>query len=1445
MTATVEPESVVSGHYRGLPVLSRDNFPDWEIQVIAFLTGAADHVRVIERRHGANNTLVDPAAPTDANELTRWNASEREAMGVIMSTACKAHRELILRHRDAGKPVFQLWTKICSLYQSRDAAHRHEAWLEFLACRKAPDELYSAYGARVEAAYAKIERITPSNQTAAERAAELTLFALLSGLSFDDPIRQSLTTQRDLTLDEANKAFVRYDTAKKIHLADAESANATRSMCCWKCDSPDHLSNACPHAGAVKDLIAKRNAASRSGSSSGGRNRRGKSQSSSSAAPAAASTAAAPAAPAAPATPPPTASPVLEASAGVATIFLTSVSGVADQWLCDSGASCSMSGHRQAFYELRGDRRPVRLADGMVVYSEGVGSVRFVSSCGHSVVIHDVLFVPRLTTSLFSANKFAREHRHTHLEVLEYPERKWINRQTNCVEFTATIRADNLAYLNWRVDSGFESANVSFEDLHARLNHIPYPYLRRLIRDGSLDGVPAHIAGPHPDGTFCEDCVNGKLTRAPHSKPAARAEEPLARVYTDVHGPVPIRSRHGNIYWVTFIDDHSRFPAVYFIRAKSDVFAAFKRYKAWAENMTGRRIRVLRDDKGGEYISADLDRFLRDAGIAREHSIRDTPQQLGVAERMNRTLDEGITTLLSQSGLSRAWWEEAAQHFLYGRIRIPSSAIAPNTSHDLFYGKKGSVERLRPFGCLAYVHLQKDQRQAFQPHAVQCVLIGYPVDYKGWRFWDPSARKEIVSDSAVFRESVFPFRRPGLSAIDKRIDPSPVVDGRVDPFPTVDPIASDHSPLTVHRARPADDQPADVQPVVAEPVDVEPVDVRPVPEPPAPRLVPRMPFPVPDMPERPRTPPEVKNLLSNFERHPATAPLPPKRPTRARLPGTLSEEANTSVVHDPVCVPVLDAMEYAFSTAPNLEPRSLAEALKRPDASLWVKAALAEIEAHLKNGTWELAQLPPGRRAIGSRWVFKIKRTPEGAIDKYKGRLVAQGFSQVPGVHYGEIFASTARFAAVRAVIAIAADEDLELEGVDISTAFLNGDIDRELYMRIPEGFEVEGEPRDGEDPARWVVRLLKGLYGIKQGPRLWALKLHSVLESIGFQRIDCDYSVYVYRRDDIKVFVPVYVDDLLLASNSKDAIRRVKDDLAAHFKLHDQGPAKSILGIKIERDRSARTISLSQPGYIQSILEDFNMADSNPAPTPMEESPKLSKTMCADTPERKAEMANVPYRELVGKLLYLAVATRPDISYAVGVLCRFVENPGPQHWGAAKRVLRYLKGSSALKLTYSRSTSPDKFVTYSDADLSGNPDNSRSTGGFAICTGGAATQWGSRLQPHVSLSSTESEYTIASKVGCEIMWMRYFFEEIGYDMSRPSPMLLDNRSALQVAKHPEHQSTMKHVHRAYHWIRDHIDRGLISVSHVPGDLNPADIFTKPLGKFKFTRFRDMLGLRA
>ena len=377
---------------------------------------------------------------------------------------------------------------------------------------------------------------------------------------------------------------------------------------------------------------------------------------------------------------------------------------------------------------------------------------------------------------------------------------------------------------------------------------------------------------------------------------------------------------------------------------------------------------------------------------------------------------------------------------------------------------------------------------------------------------------------------------------------------------------------------------------------------------------------------------------------------------------------------------------------------------------------------------------------------------------------------------------------------------------MDVSTTFLNGEIDMEIYMRIPEGLEVQGDPTLGEDPKCWVLQLLKGLYGIKQGPQIWALKLHSVLTGIGFICTDCNHSVFIYCHDSVHILLPIHVDNLLLTSNSRPALQSVKSELASHFKLHDLGPASSILSMQIVHNHDAHSISLSQPGYIRSILKDILMLDCNPLLMLMEECPPLSASMCPKTLDDKLDMQGIPYHELVSKLLYLAVTTHPDIAYAIGVLCRFVENPGWEHWNAGKHILRYLRGTIDMSLCYADSHSPNLFMTYSDSNLSGNLDNHRSTGGFAICMGGGAVQWGSWLQPHVSLSSTESEYTTVSKVGCEVLWMKYLLEEFRYNVSKPSPIFVDNVLAIQVARHLEHQLTMKHVHCAYHWICNHLE---------------------------------------
>ena len=482
-------------------------------------------------------------------------------------------------------------------------------------------------------------------------------------------------------------------------------------------------------------------------------------------------------------------------------------------------------------------------------------------------------------------------------------------------------------------------------------------------------------------------------------------------------------------------------------------------------------------------------------------------------------------------------------------------------------------------------------------------------------------------------------------------------------------------------------------------------------------------------------------------------------------------------------------------------------------------------------------QLPPGRKAIGSRWVFKVKRKADGSIDRYKARLVAKGFSQRPGFDFEETFAPTAKWAALRAIFALGALEDLEMETIDISTAFLNGDLEHDVYMKEPEGFEELGPG--------WALKLIKAIYGLKQAGRQWHKKLDSALSTLGFSKVQCDNAIWIYKKDNTRIILPVWVDDMTIVAKSKADTEWVKTELKKHFKLRDLGPVSFLLGVSVERDRKHRRLTLSQRQYILDLLAHyFPNQELRGVDTPLDPGQKLTADMCSKTPEDKQVMADKPYAQLVGSLMYLAIATRPDIAKAVGVLSRFTANPGLQHWKAAIHLCRYVSRTVNYKLTYAPDPlNTDFFTCYSDADHGGNPDNGRSTSGMVVKMGTGAISWSSRLQSIVALSTTEAEYVSAVSAAQEILWLRSLFKEMGYDIKQPTTLCMDNQSALQVMKNPEHHGRMKHLNLRFYWLRDTVAAGHIHPVYLSTDLMPADILTKLLGAAKVKDMCRLLGL--
>ena len=521
-----------------------------------------------------------------------------------------------------------------------------------------------------------------------------------------------------------------------------------------------------------------------------------------------------------------------------------------------------------------------------------------------------------------------------------------------------------------------------------------------------------------------------------------------------------------------------------------------------------------------------------------------------------------------------------------------------------------------------------------------------------------------------------------------------------------------------------------------------------------------------------------------------------------------------------------DLIENAYTSSMEKPPDSFEEAMSRPDANLWLAAMLLEIKSIEQHKVKVCVDRPTDRNVIKCRWIFDYKRGPDGEITRYKARLVAKGFSQHPGIDYSEVSSPVAASDSFRVLMSIVSTLDLELLQIDVKTAFLHGELDEEIYMEQPQGF-VEGKGQ--------VWKLRKALYGLKQAARAFYMQLKTILEQMGFKRCDTDHAVfYQWNGKDLAIIL-AHVDDMLLAGNSLPFLEKIKADLGRQLEIVDLGEAKMFVGIEIQRDRHAGTLKISQRRYIKDILARFGMSDCKSCETPMSESLNLPK-LAEPTIDRTL------YQQLIGSLMYAMISTRADIAYATGLLAQHAANPGDEHWNAAKRIMRYLKGSIDLGIVYRRTKGLD-LKGYVDADYAGDKSSSRSTTRWAFIIAKAITAYSSRKQPTISLSSTEAEYVASSSAARELIWIWQFLDELGLLPDGPTTVFSDNQSAMSLAKNPVNHQNTKHIRVKYHFIREVIALQELDLKFIGTEEQVADVLTKPLGRIKFTRFVSAMGM--
>lgn len=1024
-----------------------------------------------------------------------------------------------------------------------------------------------------------------------------------------------------------------------------------------------------------------------------------------------------------------------------------------DEWIIDSGCSHHVTGNDSLFSELHqhNGERVIVTADNSTypVVKEGIVKIDVNEA---SVQLNDVYHVPGLKKNLVSVSQITDSGKY----VLFGPNDVKVLDNVKNIGADVVLTGEKKGSLfvmsagEAYVKKTSQTDNAAI--WHARLGHVGYQMLQQISSQRLLDGLP-NLKNVQ-ENVICQGCQYGKSHRLPFKNSSNRRSALFELVHTDLMGPTKTPSYSGNHFAMVLVDDHSRYTWIYFLKEKSEALSKFVEFTEAIEKEFGQKIKCLRSDNGGEFMSTDFFQYCDSNGIQRQMTCPNTPQQNGVAERKLAHLTSMSLSWLHEKNLPRELWAEAVQCACHVINRLPPWPGKEKAPFEIMYNVKPNVNYFRVFGSICYVHVPKTNRTKLDPRAKKCIFVGYDSCRKGWRCMDPKTKKFIVSRDVVFDEvsSWYSAQKLILQNIDSDHDQD-----NVELLPETNSQVSQNG-----NSR---QQESDGSPAPSSSEDGDQVTRK-------------------SMREK-RQPAYLKDYVQ----------LNHCTVTACLFTGVLTEE-------EPVCYE---------------------EAKGYPE---WEEAMQEEIEALKKNETWELVPKPENCTPVTCKWVYRLKKKSDSTIDKFKARLVARGFSQSYGLDYEETFSPVAKMVTVRSIFSLAAFKSWKLWQLDVKNAFLYGELDREVFMEQPKGFVSKQFPQH-------VCRLKKALYGLKQAPRAWYGKVAQYFIFCGFKVANSDSSLFVKLESKMHLLVLLYVDDMIITGDNEAEISKLRNNLSTRFEMKNLGEIGCFLGIEVEK--SDQGYFVSQKRYAKSLLERFGMGESKEMATPMEPYLKLTKE------EGELLKDARRFRQLVGSLIYLTI-TRPEIAYSVSVISQFMQNPRTHHLEAAKRILRYIKGSIAHGLMYKKG---NDFVLrgFTDADWAGDAVNRRSTSGYCFNLGSAVVSWCSKKQSTVALSSTEAEYMAATMAAQECIWLKCLMEDIFSKVDYAVQIYCDNESAIRLALNPVFHGRTKHIEVHHHFVREKVLNQEIELQEISTGNQVADIFTKALTKAKFENFRAALGV--
>lgn len=1095
-------------------------------------------------------------------------------------------------------------------------------------------------------------------------------------------------------------------------------------------------------------------------------------------------------------------------------------------WLFDTGASRHMSGSIDDFVSLSPEQGTIAIPGELKLPIHGKGTINLRCRLPDGSVKLAELTNALYSSELFNTRLFSWGYvRNRGFELYAKSDDLFLSkdgrhhlwaRHTNGIIRiqTGDMTLPSTKHMVITTVSGTTArANfASYREFHESIGHHEITNPFRVFADGHL--IPSKPADFH-----CSTCQMSKSVRHRPKADHSRITKPFEVIHSDLSGRFEHKSLAGARYYISFIDDATRYSWIRFIKVKAEAPQAIKdfiafvntQHNATVDRIAGSAIRRIKSDNGGEYMASDLQQHFKKLGIVHDNVPPYHHELNGVAERFNRSITQLARSMIQSDDHMRLWAEAIHTANFVNNLTPKTSDSLHRSSHELLFGEKPHIQRLRPFGTTAYVHISVEARKPgtkLLHRAEQGIFVGYGRTTKTSRLYIPGRHVVMESQNVTFKP--WTANSPGLLSSTSNDEDGVHQPHASPPNRTTESARSRQvnrqvkSELTTPGDSDADHGQIDTSQPVS-PAGTDQAEVM------LPPNRPTKPNRRTDTSSRSSTRPPSSQETS-VQSQVTTRSGRTVRPT-SRAQG-LSAQADESDDGDTPFMAFSAMMDES-------SPLSHTEAVVMGHE--WAEAIDREIEAHHQNGTWtpvDAAQLPRDTKLVDTKWVFATKRDDTGTIVKRKARIVARGFTQRPGIDFDETYSPVARYDSFRLIMTIAYTMGWSLRQIDFDAAYLNSDLKHHIYAKCPPGL------RYGSGN---TIKILKALYGLKQSGREWFGQLVNWLVKCGFAQAKFDPCVFIKKE----IVLAVYVDDVLMAGTDQ-AINAFLVVTGDQFKFKDLGKPTMLLGLDI--DYSRPQISVHQRTYSLAVLRRHGMADCNGRLTPLDPN---------SFPPRSTDELDVArqklYQSIVGSLNFLAIVSRPDLAYTVSLLGSYSSNPSDLHLKIAMQVLRYLQHTIDHRLTTPPQSTHQRaaidVVMYSDASFASDPDNAKSFSGY-ICTVNEITvAWSSKRQSCVARSTCEAEYMAASHATSHLIWTKQALSELlSADTKINYTLMVDNEPAMSLIKDHRLNARSKHINVHYHFVRERFLDGEFDIVHVRSADNLADICTKALPRVTLER---------